>query len=45
MGESLRKGVTDFKSEVSGYPNLFVGDESVVPANLGVNPSLCSSAF
>ncbi len=26
--------------EVFGYPNLYVADGSVVPANLAVNPSL-----
>jgi len=40
MGESLDKGVVGFDGEVFGYPNLLVADGSVVPANLGVNPSL-----
>ena len=45
MGESSAKGVVDFKGEVFGYPNLFVVDGSVVPANLGVNPSLTITAL
>ena len=45
MGESKEKGVIDFKGEVFGYPNLFVADGSIVPANLGVNPSLTITAL
>ncbi|MDO9262595.1 MAG: GMC family oxidoreductase [Desulfosalsimonadaceae bacterium] len=45
MGESPEKGVVDFKGEVFGYKNLFVADGSVVPANLGVNPSLTITAL
>ena len=45
MGESPDKGVVDFTGEVFGYPNLFVADGSVVPANLGVNPSLTITAL
>lgn len=45
MGESPEKGVVDFNGEVFGYPNLFVADGSVVPANLGVNPSLTITAL
>ncbi len=40
MAESPEKGVVGFNGEVFGYPNLYVADGSVVPANLGVNPSL-----
>lgn len=40
MAESSQKGVVDFNGEVFGYPNLYVADGSIVPANLGVNPSL-----
>jgi cholesterol oxidase len=40
MADSPEKGVVGFNGEVFGYPNLYVADGSVVPANLGVNPSL-----
>jgi len=45
MGASPDKGVVGFNGEVFGYPNLFVADGSVVPANLGVNPSLTITAL
>ncbi len=45
MGQSPEKGVVGFNGEVFGYPNLFVADGSVVPANLGVNPSLTITAL
>jgi len=45
MGESPGKGVVGFNGEIFGYPNLFVADGSVVPANLGVNPSLTITAL
>jgi cholesterol oxidase len=45
MGESPDKGVVGINGEIFGYPNLFVADGSVVPANLGVNPSLTITAL
>jgi cholesterol oxidase len=45
MGASPDKGVVGFNGEVFGYPNLFIADGSVVPANLGVNPSLTITAL
>ena len=33
------------RHEVFGYPGLFVCDGSVIPANLGVNPSLTITAL
>jgi cholesterol oxidase len=45
MGPSPEKGVVGFNGEVFGHPNLFVADGSVVPANLGVNPSLTITAL
>jgi cholesterol oxidase len=45
MGASADKGVVGFNGEVFGYPNMFVADGSVVPANLGVNPSLTITAL
>ena len=45
MGESPEKGVVGTNGESFGHPNLFVADGSVVPANLGVNPSLTITAL
>jgi cholesterol oxidase len=45
MGESPKKGVVGTNGEIFGHPNLFVADGSVVPANLGVNPSLTITAL
>jgi cholesterol oxidase len=45
MGESPETGVVGKNGELFGYPNLFVADGSVVPANLGVNPSLTITAL
>ncbi len=45
MGESRENGVVGFNGEVFGYPNLYVADGSVIPANLGVNPSLTIAAL
>ena len=45
MGETPDAGVVDHKGEIFGYKNLFVADGSVVPANLGVNPSLTITAL
>jgi cholesterol oxidase len=45
MADSPERGVTGFNGEVFGYPNLFVADGSIVPVNLGVNPSLTIAAL
>lgn len=45
MGETPDKGVVDLTGKVFGYDNLYVADGSVVPANLGVNPSLTITAL
>jgi cholesterol oxidase len=45
MAATPADGVVGFNGEVFGYPNLFVADGSVVPANLGVNPSLTITAL
>ena len=39
------QGVIDTRHEVFNYPGLFVADGSVIPANLGVNPSLTITAM
>lgn len=38
-------GVIDQWNQINGYKNLFVCDGSVIPGNLGVNPSLTISAL
>lgn len=45
MGSSARDGVVDTAHEVFGHPGLYVADASVIPANLGVNPSLTITAL
>ena len=45
MADSPEKGVADFSGKVYGYENLYVVDGSLVPANLGVNPSLTITAL
>ncbi|MGD9974977.1 MAG: GMC oxidoreductase [Desulfatirhabdiaceae bacterium] len=45
MGTSADTGVVGLNGELFGYPNLFVADGSVIPANLGVNPSLTITAL
>lgn len=39
------RGVVDARGEVFGHPGLFVIDGSMIPANLGVNPSLTIAAL
>lgn len=45
IGADASRGVIDAKHEVFHYPGLFVADGSVIPANLGVNPSLTITAM
>ncbi len=45
MGASPETGVVGLNGELFGYPNLYIADGSVVPANLGVNPSLTITAL
>lgn len=45
MAASPQNGVVGFNGEVFGHPNLYVADGSVVPVNLGVNPSLTITAL
>ncbi|TDM00014.1 MAG: cholesterol oxidase [Flavobacteriaceae bacterium] len=40
MGETEKTGVVNDKFEVHGYPNMYILDGSIMPCNLGVNPSL-----
>jgi cholesterol oxidase len=45
IGKSIDDGVVDAGSRVFGYQNLYVVDGSIIPANLGVNPSLTITAM
>ena len=45
MGESPETGAIDFENRVYGYENLRVCDSSMLPVNLGVNPSLSITAL
>ena len=45
MGEDTNSGVVDRNFEIFNYPGLYVIDGSVVPSNLGVNPSLTITAL
>mgnify|MGYP000101617744 FL=1 len=45
MADSPENGVIDHKGQIFGYKNLYVADGSIVPANLGVNPSLTITAM
>ncbi len=45
IGASDEHGVVNVNHEVFNYPGLYVADGSVIPANLGVNPSLTITAM
>jgi cholesterol oxidase len=45
IGSSPADGVVDARQRLFGYENLLVCDGSVVPANIGVNPSLTITAL
>lgn len=45
IGLTPEDGVVDPKSRVFGYEGLYVVDGSIIPANLGVNPSLTITAM
>lgn len=45
MSRTPDDGVCDESGRVFGYENMFVADGSIVPANLGVNPSLTITAL
>jgi cholesterol oxidase len=45
MGRTPADGVCDAEGRVFGHPGLYVADGSLVPANLGVNPSLTITAL
>jgi cholesterol oxidase len=45
IGTSAEDGVIDTRCQAFGHPGLYVIDGSIVPANLGVNPSLTITAL
>jgi len=45
IADSPAGGVVDHRQRVFGYENLLVCDGSVIPANIGVNPSLTITAL
>jgi cholesterol oxidase len=45
IGGSPATGVIDARNEAFGHPGLYVCDGSMIPANLGVNPSLTITAL
>lgn len=45
MGTSAVEGVVDDKFRVHGYKNFYILDGSIMPCNLGVNPSLTITAL
>ncbi|OQX95115.1 hypothetical protein B6I21_07080 [candidate division KSB1 bacterium 4572_119] len=45
IGKSPQHGVVDKYGKVFGYENMYITDGSIVPANLGVNPSLTITAL
>ncbi len=45
IGASAEDGVIDTRCQAFGHPGLYVIDGSIVPANLGVNPSLTITAL
>lgn len=45
FGETSATGVINDSHEVFGHKNIYVADGSVIPANLGVNPSLTITAM
>lgn len=45
MGATKADGVVDDYFRVHGYPNMYILDGSIMPCNLGVNPSLTITTF
>ncbi len=45
MGQDETNGVVDVNHRVFNYPGLYIVDGSVMPGNLGVNPSLTITAM
>ncbi len=45
MGLNADEGVIGLDCQVHNYPGLYVMDNSIMPANPGVNPSLTTTAL
>ncbi len=45
IAADVTQGVINARHEVFNYPGMFIADGSVIPANLGVNPSLTITAM
>jgi cholesterol oxidase len=45
LGKTTQEGVIDPFFRAHGYPNFYILDGSIVPCNLGVNPSLTITAL
>ena len=45
IGADAHSGVIDIHHQVFNYPGVYIADASVIPANLGVNPSLTIAAM
>jgi len=45
MGNNQNEGVINKNCEVFNYKNMYIIDGSIIPANLGVNPSLTITAM
>ena len=45
MGKTKEEGVVNEKFRVHGYPDFYILDGSIIPCNLGVNPSLTITAL
>ena len=45
MGKTKAEGVVDENFKVHGYDNFYILDGSIMPCNLGVNPSLTITAL
>ena len=45
MSQTPETGVINYNGEIHGHPNLYVVDGSILPVNLGVNPSLTITAL
>ena len=45
FGRNAEEGVIDLQCQMHNYPGLFVIDNSIIPANPGVNPSLTTTAL